>query len=145
MKKKILIKEGDLDKLIEEALNEYKTVSPTQFYKNIDGDNDSEQLEFDFPNEEKDTVIEMLEEKYDEIIGEVREALINGGSLDSIYDNKLFPLWKELHKLGDVDIVHKFNHLEDSIVNIVELSNEYHKMKEELDSSITELKEIIGE
>ena len=145
MKKKILIKESELNQLVEIALKEYKMDTPSQFYKNIDKEDDSSsQLELEFPDQEKDDVTIMLEERYDEIVEEIRTTLETGGSLDPIYDDKIFPLWKELHKLGDIDIVIKFNQLEDDIINFIEVDKEFEKIKEERDSTLESLKNNVG-
>jgi len=124
MKKKLIIKESELKKFVDDFLNE-------------------NQLKLDFP---KDSITEMLEEKYQEIVEDIKAAIDydDADSLEKIYDEKIFPLNKNLHKLpSDTDIVNKFIELEDTIVDYTELNKEFKKMKEELEITLDNLRDLL--
>lgn len=124
MKKKLIIKESELKKFVDDFLNE-------------------NQLKLDFP---KDSITEMLEEKYQEIVEDIKAAIDydDADSLEKIYDEKIFPLNKNLHKLpSDTDIVNKFIELEDAIVDYTELNKEFKKMKEELEITLDNLRDLL--
>lgn len=124
MKKKLLIKESDLEKFVENFLKEG-------------------QLEIDFP---KDSLTEMLEAKYEEIIEEVAYALQEDDieTLDNIYDTKIFNLTKTLHKIPqNMEIVHKFNELEDALIDYVELKRQQMSLQKEIDDSLDELQSLL--
>ena len=122
MKKKLLIKESELKEFVENFLNE-------------------EQLELDFP---KDSLTEMMEEKYQEIVTELNEALEKNDfeKMNDIYDEKIFNITKNLHKTQGIKIVDKFNMLEDVLIDYLELHKEYSAIKNELDKSEEELKNL---
>lgn len=124
MKKKLIIKESELKKFVDDFLNE-------------------NQLKLDFP---KDSITEMLEEKYQEIVEDIKAAIDydDADSLEKIYDEKIFPLNKNLHKLpSDTDIVNKFIELEDAIVDYTELHKEFKKIEEELETTLDNLKDLL--
>jgi cytochrome b involved in lipid metabolism len=124
MKKKLIIKESELEGFVKNFLNE-------------------NQLELDFP---KDSLTEMLEMKYQEIVDEIKSAIEQGNvdSLEMIYDEKIFNLTKNLHKLpkGE-EIVNKFNTLEDALIDYTELHKEYQKIKNELDDTLENLNDLL--
>ena len=64
-------------------------------------------------------------------------------NLESIYDDKIFPLWKQLHKLGNTEIGTKFNELEDFIVDFLEIYKEHSSIKKEMDSSLKSLEDFV--
>jgi hypothetical protein len=106
------------------------------FVKNFLNEN---QLELDFP---KDSLTEMLEMKYQEIVDEIKSAIENEDidSLERIYDEKMFSLTKNLHKLPKGEgIIEKFNALEDTLIDYTELHKEYQKIKNELDDTLDNL------
>jgi len=120
MKKKLIIKESELEGFVKNFLNE-------------------NQLELDFP---KDSLTEMLEMKYQEIVDEIKSAIENEDidSLERIYDEKMFSLTKNLHKLPKGEgIIEKFNALEDTLIDYTELHKEYQKIKNELDDTLDNL------
>ena len=142
MKKKVLIKEADLIGLIQETIKK----------RNINEDN---QLSLDFGD--KDPVLDLLEDKFNEIISEIKDIVLDEGrlvdghamdedsydNLESIYDDKIFPLWKQLHKLGNTEIGAKFNELEDFIVDFLEIYKEHSSIKKEMDSSLKSLEDFV--
>jgi len=142
MKKKVLIKEADLIGLIQETIKK----------RNI---NEDSQLSLDFGD--KDPVLDLLEDKFNEIISEIKDIVLDEGrlvdghamdedsydNLESIYDDKIFPLWKQLHKLGNTEIGAKFNELEDFIVDFLEIYKEHSSMKKEMDSSLKSLEDFV--
>ena len=142
MKKKVLIKETDLIGLIQETIKK----------RNI---NEDSQLSLDFGD--KDPVLDLLEDKFNEIISEIKDIVLDEGrlvdghamdedsydNLESIYDDKIFPLWKQLHKLGNTEIGTKFNELEDFIVDFLEIYKEHSSMKKEMDSSLKSLEDFV--
>jgi len=142
MKKKVLIKEADLIGLIQETIKK----------RNI---NEDSQLSLDFGD--KDPVLDLLEDKFNEIISEIKDIVLDEGrlvdghamdedsydNLESIYDDKIFPLWKQLHKLGNTEIGTKFNELEDFIVDFLEIYKEHSSMKKEMDSSLKSLEDFV--
>ena len=142
MKKKVLIKEADLIGLIQETIKK----------RNINEDN---QLSLDFGD--KDPVLDLLEDKFNEIISEIKDIVLDEGrlvdghamdedsydNLESIYDDKIFPLWKQLHKLGNTEIGTKFNELEDFIVDFLEIYKEHSSIKKEMDSSLKSLEDFV--
>jgi hypothetical protein len=142
MKKKVLIKEADLIGLIRETIKK----------RNINEDN---QLSLDFGD--KDPVLDLLEDKFNEIISEIKDIVLDEGrlvdghamdedsydNLESIYDDKIFPLWKQLHKLGNTEIGAKFNELEDFIVDFLEIYKEHSSIKKEMDSSLKSLEDFV--
>lgn len=124
MKKKLIIKESELEQFVKNFLTE-------------------EQLESDFP---KDSLTEMMEEKYQEIVDEIKAAIDydDVDSLEKIYDEKIFNLTKNLHKVPqDMEIVGKFNQLEDALIDYTELHKEYKKIKEELDKTLENLNDLL--
>lgn len=129
MKKKILIKEVDLDNLVKGIINEV----------------DNGQLELDFDNGEDNSVIEMLTERYNEIVEEVKEAISSCPSncyekLEDIHDNKIFELWRQVDKVSSSDdIIEKFNDLEDFIIDYIELGKEKERIDDELRNSLDNL------
>jgi hypothetical protein len=142
MKKKVLIKEADLIGLIQETIKK----------RNI---NEDSQLSLDFGD--KDPVLDLLEDKFNEIISEIKDIVLDEGrlvdghamdedsydNLESIYDDKIFPLWKQLHKLGNTKIGAKFNELEDFIVDFLEIYKEHSSIKKEMDSSLKSLEDFV--
>jgi hypothetical protein len=142
MKKKVLIKEADLIGLIQETIKK----------RNI---NEDSQLSLDFGD--KDPVLDLLEDKFNEIISEIKDIVLDEGrlvdghamdedsydNLESIYDDKIFPLWKQLHKLGNTEIGAKFNELEDFIVDFLEIYKEHSSIKKEMDSSLKSLEDFV--
>lgn len=142
MKKKVLIKEADLIGLIQETIKK----------RNI---NEDSQLSLDFGD--KDPVLDLLEDKFNEIISEIKDIVLDEGrlvdghamdedsydNLESIYDDKIFPLWKQLHKLGNTEIGTKFNELEDFIVDFLEIYKEHSSIKKEMDSSLKSLEDFV--
>ncbi len=124
MKKKLIIKESELENFVKNFLNE-------------------DQMEIDFPVE-KDSLTEMLEMKYQEITEEISQSLNDIEVLENIYDDKIFHLTKSLHKLPEgTDIADKFSELEDVLVNYLELKKEHLKLTEELDNSLGELESLL--
>lgn len=123
MKKKLIIKESELEQFVKNFLTE-------------------EQLELDFP---KDSLTEMMEEKYQEIVDEIKSAIEydDADSLERIYDEKIFPLTKNLHKIQGNQVVEKFNKLEDALIDYTELHKEHQKMKEELDRTLENLNDLL--
>lgn len=130
MKKKLIIKESELEQFVKNFLTE-------------------EQLELDFP---KDSLTEMLEEKYQEVVDDIKIAIedsdiddIEVEALEAIYDEKIFSLTKNLHKVPKGgEIVDKFNQLEDTLLDYTELYKEYQKIKTELDNTLNNLKDLLG-
>lgn len=171
MKKKVLLKETELNelvpKLLEDVIKEYK------FTPN--NDNGGEQLELDFGvDPEEDTILSLMEEKYEEISAEIRNELQfikNSGwndtvydSLESIHSDKIFPLWRQLDSLGKSyepgrgwslasgqpskrleDVIDKFNALEEVLVSCLEIYKEWKSLNEEFNNSIQELNGLLGE
>ena len=124
MKKKLIIKESELEEFVKNFLTD-------------------EQLEFDFP---KDSLTEMMEEKYQEIVDEIKSAIEEADidSLESIYDEKIFNITKQLHKVPQsMKIVDKFNQLEDVLIDYTELYKEHQKIKEELDKTLKDLNNLL--
>ena len=122
--KKLVITESDLERFVKNFLTE-------------------EQLELDFP---KDSLTEMMEEKYQEIVSEIKTAIESGDidSLEMIYDEKIFNLTKNLHKVPQSSkIVTKFHQLEDALIDYTELYKEHRKIKEELDSTLENLNDLL--
>ena len=105
MKKKLIIKESELEQFVKNFLTE-------------------EQLELDFP---KDSLTELMENKYQELIEEIKEAFDKDdiNTLNEIYDEKIFDLTKNLSKVQNVEMVNKFNNLEDILIGYIELHKEY--------------------
>lgn len=122
MKKKLIIKESELEQFVKNFLTE-------------------EQLELDFP---KDSLTELMENKYQELIEEIKEAFDKDDidTLNEIYDEKIFDLTKNLSKVQNVEMVNKFNNLEDILIGYIELHKEYTSIKEELDKSAEELESL---
>lgn len=134
MKKKLLIKESELEGFVKNFLNE-------------------NQLELEFP---KDSLTEMLEEKYEEVIDDIRNYIddayfeskdhsyIDVDGLETIYDEKIFTLTKNLHKVPKGgEIIDKFNQLEDALIDYTELHKEYQKIKNELDKTFEDLNKLL--
>ena len=122
--KTLVITESDLERFVKNFLTE-------------------EQLELDFP---KDSLTEMMEEKYQEIVSEIKTAIESGDidSLEMIYDEKIFNLTKNLHKVPQSsEIVTKFSQLEDALIDYTELYKEHRKIKEELDSTLENLNDLL--
>ena len=122
--KKLVITESDLERFVKNFLTE-------------------EQLELDFP---KDSLTEMMEEKYQEIVSEIKTAIESGDidSLEMIYDEKIFNLTKNLYKVPQSsEIVTKFSQLEDALIDYTELYKEHRKIKEELDSTLENLIDLL--
>lgn len=121
MKKKFIITESKLERFVKNFINE-NLETPT----------------------EKDSLTEMLEEKYQEIIGELKLAIDENNiqKIGEIYDTKIFDLNKNLHKVKDIDIVDKFAELEDGLIDYIEIQKEYSTIKEELDRSLENLKSL---
>jgi uncharacterized coiled-coil protein SlyX len=109
-----------------------------QFVKNFLTE---EQLELDFP---KDSLTELMENKYQELIEEIKEAFDKDDidTLNEIYDEKIFDLTKNLSKVQNVEMVNKFNNLEDILIGYIELHKEYTSIKDELDKSAEELESL---
>jgi uncharacterized coiled-coil protein SlyX len=109
-----------------------------QFVKNFLTE---EQLELDFP---KDSLTELMENKYQELIEEIKEAFDKDDidTLNEIYDEKIFDLTKNLSKIQNVETVNKFNNLEDILIGYIELHKEYTSIKDELDKSAEELESL---
>jgi uncharacterized coiled-coil protein SlyX len=122
MKKKLIIKESELEQFVKNFLTE-------------------EQLELDFP---KDSLTELMENKYQELIEEIKEAFDKDDidTLNEIYDEKIFDLTKNLSKVQNVEMVNKFNNLEDILIGYIELHKEYTSIKDELDKSAEELESL---
>jgi len=122
MKKKLIIKESELEQFVKNFLTE-------------------EQLELDFP---KDSLTELMENKYQELIEEIKEAFDKDDidTLNEIYDEKIFELTKNLNKVQNVEMVNKFNNLEDILIGYIELHKEYTSIKDELDKSAEELESL---
>jgi len=122
MKKKLIIKESELEQFVKNFLTE-------------------EQLELDFP---KDSLTELMENKYQELIEEIKEAFDKDdiNTLNEIYDEKIFDLTKNLSKVQNVEMVNKFNNLEDILIGYIELHKEYTSIKDELDKSAEELESL---
>jgi hypothetical protein len=135
MKKKLIIKESELEGFVKNFLSE-------------------NQLELGFP---KDSLTEMLEEKYENVVEEIKDIIdeayfenkdhsyINVNKLEDIYDEKIFSLTKNLHKLpkGE-EIIEKFNTLEDALIDYTELYKEYQKIKNELDTTFENLNRLLS-
>lgn len=121
MKKKIIIKESELKKFVKKFINEQP--------KSV----------------EQDSLSDMLEEKYQEIVVEVKSALESGDikKMNEIYDTKIFELNKNLHKVNNLEIVNKFAELEDSLIDYIELEKEYSSIKAEFDKSAEDLKSLL--
>ena len=131
MKKNFLIKEADIVKMVQETLDA-RTLG-------------------------KNGVEEILEEKYQEIIDEIKETVLDDGrlvsaesmdensysTLENIYDNKIFPLYKELHKIDQNEITLKFNELEDMVVDFLEIYREHSVIKKEMDDVLNSLEGLI--
>ena len=142
MKKKVLIKETDLIGLIQETIKKR-------------GINEDNQLSLDFGD--NDPMLDLLEDKFNEIISDIKDMVLDEGrlvdghamdedsydNLESIYDDKIFPLWKQLHKLGNTEIGAKFNELEDFIVDFLEIYKEHSSIKKEMDSSLKSLEDFV--
>jgi len=144
MKKKILLKEAELNKLIPKLLEDVIKEG---------------QLELDFGVDPKDeAVASLLEEKYEEISNEIKNELnyvkTSGrnetvyNTLESIHSDKIFPLWKELDRVGDSygridEITDKFNTLEDVLVNCLEIYKEWKTLNDEFNNSVEELNSLI--
>jgi len=63
--------------------------------------------------------------------------------LDEIYDTKIFDLTKVLHKVPkNMEIVTKFNELEDSLIDYIELYKQHLNLKQELDKSLEDLESL---
>jgi uncharacterized protein YktB (UPF0637 family) len=120
------------------------------FVKNFLNEN---QLELEFP---KDSLTEMLEEKYEEVIDDIRNYIddayfeskdhsyIGVDGLETIYDEKIFTLTKNLHKVPKGgEIIDKFNQLEDALIDYTELHKEYQKIKNELDKTFEDLNKLL--
>lgn len=122
MKKNLIIKESELEQFVKKFLTE-------------------EQLELDFP---KDSLTELMENKYQELIEEIKEAFDKDdiNTLNEIYDEKIFDLTKNLSKVQNVEMVNKFNNLEDILIGYIELHKEYTSIKDELDKSAEELESL---
>jgi hypothetical protein len=155
MKKKVLIKEGELDNLVVNILKEIN--SPQS-------QTDSEQLSFDFDDEEElSGVITLAMDKYNDIVSQLNTILSTCNDLDSqecydqldnVYGN-IFNTWKELDKLsytvGDSsqqeekvnEIMDDFNMLENNLVEYLEIYREYKNLKTEFDNSKQGLMDII--
>lgn len=137
-----------LTKSINKIINNPETI------KKI-GINEDNQLSLDFGD--KDPVLDLLEDKFNEIISEIKDIVLDEGrlvdghamdedsydNLESIYDDKIFPLWKQLHKLGNTEIGTKFNELEDFIVDFLEIYKEHSSIKKEMDSSLKSLEDFV--
>jgi len=142
MKKKVLIKETDLIGLIQETIKKR-------------GINEDNQLSLDFGD--NNPMLDLLEDKFNEIISDIKDLVLDDGrlvdghamdedsydNLESIYDDKIFPLWKQLHKLGNTEIGAKFNELEDFIVDFLEIYKEHSSIKKEMDSSLKSLEDFV--
>ena len=140
MKRKILIKEGELENLVKMTLKEFK-----------DPYSIDDQLELDFPNEEANSIIEMLTENYDEIIIEIGNILSNcesvdcGEELNKIHEEKIFPIWQHIYKVSNNNLIlDKFNELEDIIIDYIELSRESKKLNDELEETKDDLNNLIN-
>lgn len=143
MKKKILIKENELEMFVKSILKERS----------------GEQLSLDFTDtDELDSITQMLKDKLQEVKGKVSSILSNGdiddssyAELESIHD-EIFELWKHLNNYDyntEVDnsayqIVEDFNTLEDFLVSYLEIYKEYKSIKEELDSSYKDLTDFLN-
>ena len=140
MKKKVLIKENELESLVKNILNE------------------REQLELDLESGENDTLTSLMEEKYKEISNEIKnelEIVKNSGwnedvynSLDTIHSDKIFPLWKELDSIENdnpslSEIVERFNQLEDYLVTCLEIYKEWESLDKQFKDSTEYLMEIV--
>lgn len=162
MKKKILLKEAELKKLVpqllEDVMKEYK---------------DNEQLELDFGvSPEEDSILSLMEERYKEISEEISAILYTVpelgwndeiyNELESIHSEKIFPLWKELDSYGKSyspgrgwtlasgqpserleDVIDKFNTLEDLLVSCLEMYKEWKTLNQEFNNSVEELTKIV--
>lgn len=152
MKKKILIKEADLKKLVpkllEDVIKEYD-ITPNN------------QLELDFEEPvggSSDTLVSLMEERYQEISEEINNELnlikSSGwndsiyNNLDSIHSNKIFPLFKELDSISDTnqrldELVEDFNALEDVLVTCLEMYKEWKTLDDELNNTVGELSSLL--
>jgi hypothetical protein len=117
--KKILIKENELENFVKGYLKE--NVMPTE-----------------------GTLNEMLEEKYQEIISEVKIAIENNDVdlLDEIYDAKIFEITKSLHKNKNLNMVNKFMDLEESVINYIEINKQYSIIRKDLNESSKKLRRL---
>lgn len=152
MKKKILIKESDLKKLvpklIEDTFKEYGITPDNQL-----------QLDFDNPvGGSNDTLISLMEERYREVSEEINNELnlikTSGwndtiyNNLDSIHSDKIFPLFKELDSISESDqrldeLVEDFNALEDILVTCLEMYKEWKTLNDELNNTVSELTSLL--
>lgn len=140
MKKKVLIKEAEIEDLVKSVIKE------------VEG---SEQLSFDFEDEDVNSVVSLATDKYNEILNQLNETITNCPdldseecyeTLDSIYEN-IFNTWKDLDKLvytvGDNsnqenrvnEIIEDFNVLESDLVDYLEVYKEYKNLKSEFDKT----------
>lgn len=145
MKKKLLIKETDLNnlipKLIEDVIKEG-------------------QLEIDFGVDPKDeALLSLMEERYQEISNEIKNELDfirSSGwndtvydSLESIHSDKIFPLWRELDSTDRSnqslsEIVERFNELEEVLVTCLETYKEWKILNQEFNNSTEELTKLVN-
>ena len=96
----------------------------------------------------------ILGSEYNEIKNELNYVKTSGwnetvyNTLESIHSDKIFPLWKELDRVGDSygridEITDKFNTLEDVLVNCLEIYKEWKTLNDEFNNSVEELNSLI--
>jgi hypothetical protein len=144
--KKLIITESELEQFVknfltEEDLGEDKGKSYREkMRKKVGESNQSGNDSF------SNLIDHFITIRYQEIISEIKTAIESGDidSLEMIYDEKIFNLTKNLHKVPKSSkIVTKFNQLEDVLVDYIELYKEHRKIKEELDRTLENLNDLL--
>lgn len=144
--KKLIITESELEQFVknfltEEDLGEDEGKSYREkMRKKVGGSNQSGNDSF------SNLIDHFITIRYQEIISEIKTVIESGDidSLEMIYDEKIFNLTKNLHKVPqNSKIVTKFNQLEDVLVDYIELYKEHRKIKEELDRTLENLNDFL--
>ena len=144
--KKLIITESELEQFVknfltEENLGEDEGKSYRKKMRKDDGGGNQSSND-SFSN----LIDHFITIRYQEIISEIKTAIESGDidSLEMIYDEKIFNLTKNLHKVPQSSkIVTKFNQLEDVLVDYIELYKEHRKIKEELDRTLENLNDFL--
>jgi hypothetical protein len=138
MKKKFIIKEGELDNIVKGILKEF--------------DGDQFELDFDGTQEEHDSVLQLVESQYSEIANEVKEIMGRCYQDNDCYDKldevhqRIFSIWQHLDKIhSDSPLVDKFNDLEDAMTDYMETWLNYVNIKEDLEESAEQLLNFLNE
>ena len=150
MKKKIIVEKSDLENLVKSVIKEQDFDNSEEYPFDVET---NQQLEMDFPDEADNSVVELLNHRYEEFTNNISNIMSECDMISNpsecedkleLIHEEIFNIWREMDNLSmSEEHVEKFSELEEAVVDLIETSKQYSSIKALYDESIENLKDVI--